>query len=201
MEMHVGQVVIRCAWQCSGKHLERKARTCRHTHARSASRQQQRGWMEPQGLWSIIHTHTHTCKLSLLPLSLRFLLFAHSRVPLSSHHSLYSKLPSSFPLSFPLLLCPNTLRHLFSHSIMLLLDAFPPPSLSFNHKHFPCTLFSFFPTYFSTIVPSQLASHHSHSQFPSSFLPSLLSFFLSFYPPVAPSLSRCGLLPISLAQT
>lgn len=172
MEMHVGQVVIRCAWQRSGKHLERKARTCRHTHARSASRQQQRGWMEPQGLWSIIHTHTHTCKLSLLPLSLRFLLFAHSRVPLSSHHPLYSKLPSSFPLSFPLLLCPNTLRHLFSHSIMLLLDAFfSPLSLSFNHNHFPCTLFSFFPTYFSTVVPSQLASHPTLTfTFPISLL-------------------------------
>lgn len=142
-------------WQAFGKEG-----TNMQTHTCTLSLQTAAAWMDGATGAVVNNTHTHTCKLSLLPLSLRFLLFAHSRVPLSSHHSLYSKLPSSFPLSFPLLLCPNTLRHLFSHSIMLLLDAFPPP-----HSHL------------TTTTSPALSFHFSHLFFCNCSLPIGLSSF------------------------
>lgn len=133
---------------------------------------------------AVNNAHIHI----LLPLSLRFLLLAHSRVPLSSHHPLYSKLPPSFPLSFPLLLCPNTLRHLFSHSIMLLLDAFFP-FLFYPHPLSLHFLFNF-PPYFSTIVPSLSASH------PTLTFPFPISLLI---PPSFPCLFiPCCSLPLSL---
>lgn len=156
------------------------------THTCTLSLQTAAAWMDGATGAVVNNTHTHTCKLSLLPLSLRFLLFAHSRVPLSSHHSLYSKLPSSFPLSFPLLLCPNTLRHLFSHSIMLLLDAFPPLSLSFNHNHFPCTLFSFFPPIFLQLFPPNWPLIIHIPNFPPHFSLLFLVFSCLFIPLLLP---------------
>lgn len=162
-----------------------------HTRARSALRQQN-GRMEPQGLWSIMHTYTPSSLYLFPPLP-----FAHSRVPLSSHHPLYLKLPPYFPPSFPLLLSSSTLRHLSSHSIMLLLDAF---SLShFTHIHFPSPLFLpspfisllFFTCLFCSPPYCPLNPRSiSHSQFPSSFLLPLPDFSSLFIP--------CCSLPLSL---
>lgn len=77
-------------------------------------------------MWSVIHTCTPLSLHHFPPLPL-----AHIRVPLSSHHPLYSKHPASFPL----LLSPGTVRHLASHSIMLVLDAFS--ASHFTHIRFP----------------------------------------------------------------
>lgn len=118
-------------------------------------------------MWSIMHTYTPLLALSLPPLPL-----AHSRAPLSSHHPLYSRLPASFP---SLLSSFCSLRHLFSHSIMLLLDAF---SFShFTHIHFPSprflpSPFIFLPfSYLPYLFPSPLPSKPAFNfPFPISLL-------------------------------
>ena len=130
-------------------------------------------------MWSIMHTYAPP-----LPLSLPCLPLAHSRVPLSSYHPLYSKLPPSSPLPQHSQKSPLALNNVTSWCF-LLLSFYPLPlslpylsSLSF---HF--SLLFLLPTEF---VPLLIALS-THVQFPVPNCPPHFSspshgFFFTFHP-------------------
>lgn len=125
----------------TGKHLSKHSGRKAHTHTRTFNPQTAE-WMDGATGVVVNNAHIHT----LLLLSLPPIPLAHIRVPLSSHHPLYSKPPASFPL----LLSPGTVRRLSSHSIMLLLDAFS--FLHFTHIRFPSLLLLHPPSIFLLLL-------------------------------------------------
>lgn len=178
-----------------GKHSGRKARTHTHTHRCMQTRThahfspQTGEWMDGATGVVVNNAHMHT----LLPLSLPSLPLAHSRVPLSSHHRLYSALPPSLPPSSPLSLFPSTLRHLLSHSIMLLLDVFT--FSHFNLIHFPSPLFlpspfiflPFFPPICLICSPPYCPLNPRSISLPQLLSSLSLAFSFLFHPLLLPS--------------
>lgn len=132
--------------------------------------------MEPQGLWSIMHTYA--------PSSLYLFLLSLLHTP-GSHFPLIIPFYSKHPPSLP-----PPCYALLSHSIMLLLDVFSfsfyPYPLSLPLSFFPfLSLFSSFPLP-TAFVPLPIALS-THVQFPvpncpSSFLLPPPGFSFPFHP-------------------
>lgn len=190
MLTHTGSFKLRRSQAAKATHMTNMAARYTHTHMRTHTHARtfsprSAEWMEGATGVVVNTARTHPSPLSLPPFSL-----THSRVPLFSHHPLYSKLPPSFPPSFPSFALPkHSQTSLLALSSVTSRCIFPlsfyphplSPSLSFSPS--PFTLHIFFicsPPY----CPLNLRSI-SHSQFPSSFLLPFPDFSSPFQPLVA----------------